>query len=142
MLVSACWYLLMAAHGRSDRRVACMRPVETGVKRAKLNHVALNHVAQGLVALEACTQLQELSLHPVSGATSAGLIALCDYCDSLESLLLAHCPRVSEHVILQVWCACVSGILACVRTALVLAVSCVLGLRVPMSCCVPQGVMR
>jgi hypothetical protein len=54
------------------------------------------------MALEGCTQLQALSLHPVSGATAAGLIGLCDYCDSLESLMLAHCPRVSEQVILQV----------------------------------------
>jgi hypothetical protein len=56
------------------------------------------------VALEGCTQLQALSLDPVSGATAAGLIGLCDACDSLESLMLAHCPRVSEQVILEVFC--------------------------------------
>ena len=55
------------------------------------------------MALEGCTQLQALSLDPVSGATAAGLIGLCDACDSLESLMLAHCPRVSEQVILQVF---------------------------------------
>ncbi len=94
------------------------------------------------MALEACTQLQELSLHPVSGATPAGLIALCDYCDSLESLLLAHCPRVNEHVILQVWCAWACGIFACVGAAPMLAVCCMVELRVSMACRVPQCVVR
>jgi hypothetical protein len=60
----------------------------------------------GIFALECCTQLEQLSLHPVNNATSAGLIALCDYCDSLEYLLLAHCPPVGEDVILQMLRCC------------------------------------
>ena len=75
-----------------------------------LKHLLLTESAgfgdAGIFALEGCTQLLELSLHPLNHATPAGLVDLCDYCDSLEYLLLAHCPPVGEDVISKMLACC------------------------------------
>ena len=75
-----------------------------------LKHLLLTESAgfsdAGILALEGLTQLLELSLHPVHQATAGGLLALCDVCDSLEYLMLAHCPPVGEDVILQMLRCC------------------------------------
>lgn len=52
----------------------------------------------GIYALENCTQLRQLALHPVRSVTAAGLMVLCDYCDQLEQLLLGECPAATEDV--------------------------------------------
>lgn len=75
-----------------------------------LKHLLLTESAgfsdAGILALEGLTQLQELSLHPLHQASAGGLFALCDCCDQLEYLLLAHCPPVGEDEILQMLRCC------------------------------------
>ena len=60
----------------------------------------------GLFALEGCSRLKQLSLHPLEKVTAVGLEALCDQCDALEGLLLAHCPAASMSVLEQVQACC------------------------------------
>jgi len=60
----------------------------------------------GLFALEGCSRLKQLSLHPLEKVTAVGLEALCDQCDALEGLLLAHCPAASMSVLEQVLACC------------------------------------
>jgi len=85
----------------SDGALVCVAEGLPNLKKLLLTDSA-GFGDAGILALESCSQLQQLSLHPVNQATPAGLIALCDYCDALEYLLLAHCPPMGEDVIRQV----------------------------------------
>ncbi len=77
-----------------------------------LRHLLLTECSNisdaGLFAMEQCTNLTHLTLHPMENVTCAGLKTLCDYCDSLEYLCLVKCPAATASTITSMLACCLN----------------------------------